>query len=161
MKYLSLPSSSSSSVAAVSRFVQYSLIVTSGSQCLLIYHSPQLGSRHCYLAYEAWSFLIITTMETTISNTERPPEPPVRILVQTLTHLVLGNDSYERTMSILNRVCQYHWNCDFSVPKFRWASYNAEFAFNNRRCFFLVDHGESQNDDEVPVICYQWTGETL
>lgn len=64
-------------------------------------------------------------------------------------------------MSILNRVCQYHWNCDFSVPRFRWASHNGQFALNNRRCFFLVDYGESQNDDEVPVLCYEWTGETL
>lgn len=106
-------------------------------------------------------------METTASKTESSvlnplrPEPPVRILVQTLTHLVPGNDNFERTDFILNRICQHHWNCDFSVPKFRWAAYNDQFAFNNRRCFFLVDYGESQNDDDVPVLSYKWTGESL
>ena len=97
----------------------------------------------------------------TASKTEWSPEPPVRILVQTLTHLVPGNDSFERTDLILNRICQHHWNCDFSAPKFRWASYNTQFAINNRRCFFLIDYGESQNDDDVPVLSYEWTGDTL
>ena len=98
---------------------------------------------------------------STASKSERSPEPPVRILVQTLTHLVPGNDSFERTDLILNRICQHHWNCDFSAPKFRWASYNTQFAFNNRRCFFLIDYGESQNDDDVPILFYEWTGDTL
>ncbi|KAF2105731.1 hypothetical protein BDV96DRAFT_655306 [Lophiotrema nucula] len=100
-------------------------------------------------------------METTASNIGGSPEPPVRILVQTLTHLVPGKDSHERTYSMLDRMCQHHWNCDFSVPKFRWASHNCQFAFNNRRCFFLIDYGESQNDDDVPVLSYEWTGEAL
>ncbi|KAE8414051.1 hypothetical protein BDV36DRAFT_266426, partial [Aspergillus pseudocaelatus] len=38
--------------------------------------------------------------------------------------------------------------------------YNDQFALNNRRCFFLVDYGESQNDDDVPVLSYEWK-ETL
>lgn len=86
---------------------------------------------------------------------------PVRILAQTLTHLVPGRDNFERTDFILNRICREHWDCDFSVPKFRWASHNDQFAFDNRRCFFLVDYGEAQNDDDVPVLCYEWTGEIL
>ncbi|XP_044715475.1 uncharacterized protein HRG_11054 [Hirsutella rhossiliensis] len=57
-------------------------------------------------------------------------------------------------MSILNRTCQHPWNCDFEVPKFRWASYNDQFALNNRRCFFLIDFGQSGNDD-VPVLAYE------
>ncbi|KAF2785783.1 hypothetical protein K505DRAFT_290765 [Melanomma pulvis-pyrius CBS 109.77] len=97
----------------------------------------------------------------TASKTERSPEPPVRILVETLTHLVPGNGSYERTYAILHRICQHHWDCDFTVPKFRYATYNCQFAINNRRCFFLVDYGKSQNDDDVPVLYYEWTGETL
>ncbi|KAH8817338.1 hypothetical protein F5884DRAFT_830412 [Xylogone sp. PMI_703] len=100
-------------------------------------------------------------MEATASKTEKPLEPPVRILVQTLTHLVPGKECFERMFFILDRICQHHWNCDFDVPKFRRASYNCQFAFNNRRCFFLVDYGESQNDDDVPILFYEWTGETL
>lgn len=89
------------------------------------------------------------------------PEPPVRVLVQTLTHLVPGDDGIEREQFILNRICQYHWNCDFQAPKFRYASYDANFAFNSRRCFFLVDYGEAENDDDVPVLPYEWTGQCL
>lgn len=89
------------------------------------------------------------------------PEPPVRILVQTLTHLVPGSGNMERSFFMLDRMCQHHWNCDFEAPRFRWASYNAQFASNNRRCFFLVDYGESDNDEDVPVLPYEWTGESL
>lgn len=101
----------------------------------------------------------VTAAKTT--STALKPEPPVRILAQTLTHLVPGKDNYERTMFMLNCMCQYHWNCDFDVPEFRWASYNDQFAFDNRRCFFLVDYGESKNDDDVPILSYEWTGESL
>ena len=149
------------------------LIVVSEFQVSSIYtllsilHNFQLSSQHSYFKYEATFFLLITTMETTASETESSmptplrPEPPVRILVQTLTHLIPGNDYFERNDFILNRMCQYHWSCDFSVPKFRWASYNDQFAFDNQRCFFLVDYGKSQNDDDVPVLSYEWTGESL
>ncbi|KAF7509273.1 hypothetical protein GJ744_008167 [Endocarpon pusillum] len=50
-------------------------------------------------------------METAANNTESSvllplrPEPPVRILVRTLTHLVPGKDNYERTDFILNYMC--------------------------------------------------------
>lgn len=107
------------------------------------------------------------TTEVTATKIEKSmripinPGPPVRILVQTLTHLVPGGDNFERVDFILNRICQDHWNCDFQCPKFRWASYNDQFALNNRRCFFLVDYGESGDDDDVPVLSYDWTGESL
>lgn len=110
---------------------------------------------------------IVVEMETALTESERAipeplrPEPPVRILVQTLTHLVPGNGNLERTRFILDRMCQHHWNCDFEAPKFRWAAYNDQFALNNRRCFFLVDYGESKDNDDVPLLCYQWTGQSL
>ncbi|KAK2865076.1 hypothetical protein FQN49_003936 [Arthroderma sp. PD_2] len=91
------------------------------------------------------------------------PDPPIRILVRTLTHLVPGNGNSERRMFILNRICQHHWGCDFEAPERRWSSYNDLFGLNNRRCFFLVDYGESLNgdDDAVPVLSYEWTGKSL
>jgi len=46
--------------------------------------------------------------------------------------LVPGKGNIERTRFILNQMCQHHWNYDFEVPKFRWASYNDQFALNNR-----------------------------
>jgi len=27
-----------------------------------------------------------------------------------------------------------------------------EFAFSNRKCFFLIDHGQSQDDEDVPIM---------
>ena len=89
------------------------------------------------------------------------PEPPVRILVQTLTHLVPGGDNFERIDFILDLICRTFWNCDFESPRFRWASYNDQFALKNRICYFLVDYGDSENDDEVPVLSYEWKGELL
>jgi hypothetical protein len=106
-------------------------------------------------------------METIVSETETSMQassmsaPPIRVLVQTLTHLVPGDGNYERSMFILNRICQHHWNCDFQSSKFRWAAYNDQFSFNNRRCFFLVDYGESEDDGSVPILSYEWTGESL
>ncbi|KAI9740965.1 MAG: hypothetical protein M1818_004571 [Claussenomyces sp. TS43310] len=99
-------------------------------------------------------------MEKSMLTPSRP-KPPIRILVQTLTHLIPGRDSFERIFFILNGICQNHWNCDFKGPQFRYAVYNGRFGLNNQRCFFLVDHGESENDDDVPVLYYEWTGESL
>ena len=78
-----------------------------------------------------------------------------------MTHLVPGGNSEERTANILNRICQHHWECGFHSSKFRRAAYNDYFAFDNRQCFFLVDYGESENDEDVPILPYEWSGETL
>ena len=106
-------------------------------------------------------------METTTSETKGSiptllkPDPPVRILVQTLTHLVPGNGGIEKRTLMLNRIFQHLWNCDFNAQEYRWNSYNDAFAFNNRRCLFLVDYGQSPCDDNVPILSYEWTGESL
>ena len=89
------------------------------------------------------------------------PDPPVRILVQTLTDLVPGSDGLDKTMFIINRICQLHWQCGYSYKEHRWSAYNDRFAFKNRRCFFLLDTGKSSNDDDVPILSYEWTGESL
>ena len=62
---------------------------------------------------------------------------------------------------MFNRVCQHVWNCEFDEDVHRWYTCGDNFGYNNRRCFFLVDYGTSANDDGVPVLCYDWTGETL
>ena len=83
---------------------------------------------------------------------------PKRKLVQTKTHLVPGEDSFENLMFMLDRICQEQWSRDYDPAIDRWNTYGARFDFDNRRCFFLPDHGYSRNDDEVPVSCYEWTG---
>ncbi|EZF34164.1 hypothetical protein H101_02291 [Trichophyton interdigitale H6] len=55
---------------------------------------------------------------------------PVRILAQTFTHLVPGKDG-TRTV---------------------------DFAFDNRRCYLLI---EASGDQEVPVLSCEWRGQTL
>ncbi|RJE25272.1 hypothetical protein PHISCL_02422 [Aspergillus sclerotialis] len=49
----------------------------------------------------------------------------------------------------------------FQCSEIPLASQGAQFGLNNKRCFFLVDYSESENDDEVPVLYYEWTGESL
>ncbi|KAH8425902.1 uncharacterized protein LDX57_003643 [Aspergillus melleus] len=105
--------------------------------------------------------------------TERSPPPelplpkdlPVRILVQTKTQLVpkdqdQGNDVYsDKLVSMLNRISRYHWNCAYWPFENRFYTQGDEFGYNNRLCFLMVDHGTTSNDDEVLVLCYEWTGE--
>jgi hypothetical protein len=88
---------------------------------------------------------------------------PVRILVSTATHLVPGSDYIERTEFLQNYISRYHWGCDFEEEDDRFDSYNAEFGFDNRACYFLLDHGQSPdgNDDMVPILWYRWTGTSL
>ncbi|PWY87218.1 hypothetical protein BO94DRAFT_624399 [Aspergillus sclerotioniger CBS 115572] len=59
-------------------------------------------------------------------------DPPVRVLVQTLTHLVPGRER-------------------------RWASHNDFFAYDDLWCYFLVDYGEAPEDAKVPILSYEWT----
>lgn len=84
---------------------------------------------------------------------------PVRILVQTVTHLVPGNDYMERVEYMQNLICQHHWKRDFNRDQERWNVYGHDFAFPNRNCYFLIDHGHSEGDP--PVLWYKWTGESL
>ncbi|KAH8586926.1 hypothetical protein B0O99DRAFT_602086 [Bisporella sp. PMI_857] len=79
---------------------------------------------------------------------------PVRILVSTATHLVPGNSFIERIRLLQNFISQYHWGCDFKKGD-RFESYNAEFDFDNRAYYFVLDYGQSpdSNDDKVPILC--------
>lgn len=90
-------------------------------------------------------------------------DAPVRIVVQTKTHLVPGKDFYERQDFMLNLICQRHWNRDMQYGPHgdRWDLYGGMFGYHNRSCFFLVDHGTADDDDAVPVLRYHWTGKFL
>ncbi|POR31688.1 Uncharacterized protein TPAR_08097 [Tolypocladium paradoxum] len=89
------------------------------------------------------------------------PGVPKRILVQTKTHLVPGDDYHQRCLFLLDVMCRHHWNRDFDPRQDRWSEYGAWFGYDNRRCYFLVDHGQSSADRHVPVLWYEWTGESL
>jgi len=87
---------------------------------------------------------------------------PVRILVSTATHLVPGDGFFERTAFMRNLIGQYHWNRDFKDCD-RFEAYNATFGYDNRKCYFVLDHGQSPdgNDEIVPILWYRWTGTLL
>ena len=88
---------------------------------------------------------------------------PIRKLVSTTTHLVPGDEYFAKTEFIQNLICQYHWDRDFKWGSDRFEAYNAVFGFDNRPCYFLIDHGQSPdgNDDVVPILWYRWTGDSL
>lgn len=90
-------------------------------------------------------------------------DAPVRIVVQTKTHLVPGKDYYKRTDFMLNLICQQHWHRDmqFGPQSDRWDLYGGMFGYDNRDCFFPLDHGKADDDDAVPVLRYHWTGDRL
>ncbi|GKZ32819.1 hypothetical protein AbraIFM66950_002452 [Aspergillus brasiliensis] len=93
---------------------------------------------------------------------------PLRILVQTLTHLVPsdnlianGEPYGDKLLSMLDRTCKHVWDFPYEPGLQRWYSYGDEFGYNNRVCFFLLDYGTAPNgnDEEVPIRCFTWDGE--
>ncbi|KAI0505811.1 hypothetical protein F5B22DRAFT_651357 [Xylaria bambusicola] len=82
---------------------------------------------------------------------------PQRIVLQTKTHQVPGGDYQERCRRMKNLLCQHLWNRDFDYEQDRWQAYGAAFAYEGRRCYFLLDHGQSSSNN-VPVLWYKWTG---
>ncbi|PNY27018.1 Uncharacterized protein TCAP_03056 [Tolypocladium capitatum] len=98
---------------------------------------------------------------STTPNVTEGPKEPIRILVQTKTLLVPGHGYHKRCCFMLDVICQHVWNRNFDSRQDRWTQDGALFAYDHRRCYFLVDNGESPADSDVPVLWYDWTGETL
>ncbi|KAF4973625.1 hypothetical protein FZEAL_9269, partial [Fusarium zealandicum] len=96
-----------------------------------------------------------------LQNPGDTPARPVRILVQTVTHLVPGNHYGERVEYMRNLICQHHWNRDFDWDQDRWNIHGNDFAIPNRNCYFLIDHGHSEPSEDPPVLWYKWMGESL
>ncbi|GKZ26313.1 hypothetical protein AbraIFM66951_002255 [Aspergillus brasiliensis] len=93
---------------------------------------------------------------------------PIRILVQTLTHLVPsdnlianGEPYADKLFSMLDRTCNHVWDYPFEPGLQRWYSYGDDFGYDNRVCFFLLDYGDAPEgkDEEVPIQCFVWDGE--
>lgn len=88
--------------------------------------------------------------------------PPVRILVQTITRLVPGDLYPERVRLMRNIICQHHWNRDFDCIQERFQARGADFGFDNRVCYFLLDSGINLDPvEDPPILWYRWTGESL
>lgn len=84
---------------------------------------------------------------------------PVRILVQTVTHLVPGNDYAQRVKYLQDLICQHHWNGYFDRDQDRGNVYGHHFGYVNRNCYFLIDHGRSQSGEDPLVLWYKRTGD--
>ncbi|KAI1747315.1 hypothetical protein F4782DRAFT_521509 [Xylaria castorea] len=116
-------------------------------------------------------------METASDVSSSPePEPvlgvpdPVRILVETATHLVPGQLYPEKLEGMRNVICRHHWDRDFDHEIDRCYVYGLGGAGDlksgrggqGRACFFLVDNGETMSEREnPPVLRYRWTGKEL
>lgn len=113
---------------------------------------------------ERTSHRLLYTMPDTgiLLPAQNNPEGPVRILVQTKTHLVPGTGRVfaERCLLMKNLICQQHWNRNFDPKQDRLRTQGTNFAYEGRRCYFLVDHGRSESDD-IPVVWYKWNGKDL
>lgn len=87
---------------------------------------------------------------------------PVRILVQTVTGLVPGDLYLERIRLMRNIICQHFWNRDFDSIQERFQARGADFGFDNRVCYFLLDSGINFHiTQDPPVFWYRWTGDSL
>lgn len=117
------------------------------------------------------SSLVETTMETPIDTPDVPsssaPGPveatgPIRILVQTETHLVPGDLYPEKIELMRNIICQHHWNRDYDRHRDRCYVHGGEFGYSHRVCYFLVDSGSTLSATEnPPILWYRWMGDSL
>jgi hypothetical protein len=92
------------------------------------------------------------------SGPEEDPKEAVRVLVQTRTHLIPGEDYYEKLNFMLDLICEHMWGRAFLNRRDRFYLYGGPFGCKNRRCYFLVDHGQARDDSTVPVLWYRFTG---
>ncbi|OJZ85807.1 hypothetical protein ASPFODRAFT_46874 [Aspergillus luchuensis CBS 106.47] len=92
---------------------------------------------------------------------------PIRVLVQTLTHLVPSTNQAgekniydDKLFTMLDTICQHTWKCDFDGHVHRWYTYGDEFGYSHRMCFFLIDYGTAPGGDDSkgPIVCYEWDG---
>lgn len=92
----------------------------------------------------------------------RREDEPLRILVETKTHLVPGQWFADKMDNILNLICQYHWNRDLDRKSERWNAHDNYFGYRDRTCYFVVDHFHGDPASQQPTILwYKWTGECL
>ncbi|KAG8166814.1 hypothetical protein KVR01_002503 [Diaporthe batatas] len=91
---------------------------------------------------------------------------PVRVLVQTYTHLVPGEARPDKLeflrKTIAKRVLKMRHNKSTAYMHV----YDDLFAIPGRQCFFLYDYastpiGDDIVDDEIPILWYRWSGDKM
>mgnify|MGYP005988769447 FL=1 len=87
------------------------------------------------------------------------------MFLETVTHLVPGNDRGEKLQFVQNIVCNHIWQRDFDRDQDRMWPRGDKFGLENRNCYFVIDHhGHDHTIEEditVPVVRYRWTGQFL
>ncbi len=90
------------------------------------------------------------------NNTSDLDDSPVRVLVQTQTHLVPGDRSAgfgEREDAMVNLICQHVWQRDFDKFRERDWNYHCHFAVDNVECWFLIDHHGPDPSPPPDPVC--------
>ena len=106
-----------------------------------------------------------TSPSAEVATTES--DSPVRVLVQTRTHLVPGHkygDIGKRIDDMQNLICQHVWQRDYDEKRERAWKYRCELAVDNVQCWFLIDHhgpDPTSPPPDPPVVWYSWTGAEL
>lgn len=91
---------------------------------------------------------------------------PVRILVQTYTHLVPGEARPDKLKFLRNTIATQVLKTTYNKSTDFMQAYDDLFAVPGRQCFFLYDHaatpvGDDVADDAIPLLWYRWTGDKL
>ena len=83
---------------------------------------------------------------------------PIRVLVQTRTHLVPG-DKWDplRREKMQDLICQHVWKRDFDRFRERGWQYKCHWAVDNVECWLLVDHHgpDPTPPPDPPVLWYR------
>ncbi|KAK4234786.1 hypothetical protein C8A03DRAFT_46963 [Achaetomium macrosporum] len=104
-----------------------------------------------------------TSTEAAAAANTSDLDSPVRVLVQTQTHLVPGDRSTEfgeRYDAMVNLICQHVWQREYDKFRERVWNYHCHFALDNVECWFLVDHHgpDPSPPPDPPIVWYRWTG---
>ncbi|KJZ68197.1 hypothetical protein HIM_12415 [Hirsutella minnesotensis 3608] len=81
-----------------------------------------------------------------------------RILVKCTSELIPGNPIHRDT-EIANIVCKHEWGRDFDNHSDTLSSLG-QYAVDQVRCYFLLDHGPTQSKDPK-ITVYRWDGNRL
>lgn len=75
----------------------------------------------------------------------------------------MPEESYQHKISFLqNIVCNRYFGRNFDKKCDRYHIQGNDFAYRDRPCYVLIDHGDKDTAAEDVVLCrYKWTGEEL
>lgn len=87
---------------------------------------------------------------------------PCRLLLETHTHLVHGDEWVKKVKFLRNIVCNSHFNRDFDPQQDRYYLEGDDFGLPSRPCYLLVDHGDKMADAKsIRLFRYRWTGDKM